>query len=106
MKISSERFGIMPSREEIHIFTLSNNQGFEASIINYGGIIVALNVPDRSGKIDDMVLGHDSLEGYLNRSRYFGALVGRYANSAPKYRDRKSTRLNSCHEWISPMLSS
>jgi len=70
----------MPSREEIHIFTLSNNQGFEASIINYGGIIVALNVPDRSGKIDDMVLGHDSLEGYLNRSRYFGALVGRYAN--------------------------
>jgi len=52
----------------------------EVSVTNYGGIITALRVPDRWGRIDDVVLGHDTLEGYLHRSRYFGALIGRYAN--------------------------
>jgi aldose 1-epimerase len=80
MKVSSQHFGVTPSGEEVQIFALTNNQGVEVRIINYGGIIVAINVPDRNGKIADVVLGHDSLEGYLNRSRYFGALVGRYAN--------------------------
>ncbi len=66
--------------QEVQIFTLSNNQGVEVRIINYGGIIVSINVPDRNGKIADVVLGHDSLAGYLTRSCYFGALCGRYAN--------------------------
>jgi aldose 1-epimerase len=80
MKISSQRFGVMPTGEKVQIFTLANDSGIEAKIINYGGIIVAIKVPDRNGKTGDVVLGHNSLEGYLNRSRYFGALVGRYAN--------------------------
>src|SRR5215510_6316524 len=80
MKISSTPFGVTPAGEEVQIFSLANNYGVEVKIINYGGIIVAINVPDRNGKIDDVVLGHDSLEGYLSRSRYFGALCGRYAN--------------------------
>jgi len=80
MKISSKPFGLMPTGEEVLIFSLSNNQGVEVKIINYGGIIVAINVPDREGKMGDIALGHDSLEGYVHRSRYFGALVGRYAN--------------------------
>src|SRR5436309_6753728 len=52
----------------------------EVSVTNYGGNITAIKVPDRNGTIEDVVLGHDTLEGYLNRSRYFGALIGRYAN--------------------------
>ena len=70
----------MPTGEKVQIFTLSNNHGVELKIINYGGIIVAINVPDRHGKTADIALGHDALEGYVNRSRYFGALVGRCAN--------------------------
>src|SRR5947208_7005747 len=52
----------------------------EVRITNYGGIITAINVPDRHGQPGDVVLGHDGLEGYLNRSRYFGALIGRHGN--------------------------
>jgi aldose 1-epimerase len=80
MKLSSARFGVMPTNEEAQLFSLTNKLGVEVRITNYGGIVVAINVPDRNGKIGDVVLGHDSLDGYLNRSRYFGALCGRYAN--------------------------
>ena len=66
--------------EEVRIFSITNEQAMEVRIINYGGIITSIKVPDRVGKLDDVVLGHDSLEGYLHRSRYFGALIGRYAN--------------------------
>ena len=72
MNIGSEHFGLMPDGHEVKLFTLTNDQGMEAKIINYGGIITAINVPDRDGKIGDVVVGHDTLEGYLNRSRYFG----------------------------------
>lgn len=80
MDLKSEAFGITPEGEGVEIFSLVNDQGMEVRIINYGGIITSINVPDRKGRVDDVVLGHDTLEGYLNRSRYFGALVGRYAN--------------------------
>ena len=52
----------------------------EICVINYGGIIASIKVPDRDGEVNDVVLGHDSLEGYLNRTRYFGVLIGRFAN--------------------------
>lgn len=80
MHIKNNQFGLMPDGERIQIFSLDNDQAMEVRIINYGGIIASIKVPDRDGKVDDVVLGHDSLEGYLNRSRYFGALIGRFAN--------------------------
>jgi aldose 1-epimerase len=80
MKITSEPYGVTPAGDQVLIFSLSNNHRMEVKITNYGGIIAALNVPDRDGRLDDVVLGHDSLEGYLKRSRYFGALIGRHAN--------------------------
>ena len=80
MKITSDHFGVTPEGEEVQLFSLTNDQEMEVRITNYGGIITALNVPDRNGKPGDVVLGHETLEGYLNRSRYFGALIGRYAN--------------------------
>ena len=80
MKTTSEQFGAMPDGRQVQLFSLINDRGLEVKITNYGGIIAAINVPDRDGNIDDVVLGHDMLEGYLNRSRYFGAVVGRFAN--------------------------
>src|SRR3954462_14065874 len=80
MNIRREQFGMMPDGREVELFTLTNDRAIEIKIINYGGIITALNVPDRQGRIGDVVLGHDNLDGYLHRSRYFGALIGRYGN--------------------------
>lgn len=62
------------------IYTLTNKYGASAQITNYGGIVVTLNVPDRSGRLDDVVLGFDNLEAYLKVHPFFGALVGRYGN--------------------------
>src|SRR5207248_3129551 len=59
-----------------------------ATITNYGGIVVSLRVPDRAGKLDDVVLGFDTLDGYLAEPPppYFGALIGRYGNRIAKGR--------------------
>ena len=62
------------------MFTLTNAHGLEVRVITYGAIIVSLRVPDRAGRLDDVVLGFDDLDGYLSRRPYFGAVVGRYAN--------------------------
>jgi aldose 1-epimerase len=80
VRISREPFGVTAAGEPVDLFTLANDHGMGVKIINFGGVITAIKVPDRFGKVDDVVLGHDTLEGYENRSRYFGALVGRYAN--------------------------
>ena len=73
-------FGKTADGHEITLYTLSNKKGMEVTIINYGGVIVSLKVPDRKGQFADVVLGFDSLDGYLAKNPYFGALVGRYAN--------------------------
>jgi aldose 1-epimerase len=78
----SERrpFGQTEEGIPVELFTLTNPQGLEAKITNYGGIVVSLLVPDHEGNRRDVVLGHDELEGYLDNSPYFGCLVGRYGN--------------------------
>jgi aldose 1-epimerase len=58
----------------------------EVRTIAYGAIIVSIKVPDRQGRIDDVVIGHDNLDGYQNHSRWFGAVVGRYGNRIAKGR--------------------
>lgn len=73
-------FGRMPDGTEVFLYTLRNRAGMEARITNYGGIVVSLRVPDRTGKSDDVVLGYDSLAAYLKATPYFGALIGRYGN--------------------------
>ncbi len=72
-------FGKTTSGEEAQLFTLAN-EGIEVEITNYGGIITSLKVPDRTGKFDDVVLGYDSFDGYLNDEAHFGGIIGRYAN--------------------------
>jgi aldose 1-epimerase len=64
----------------VNLFTLTNSHGVEVHAMNYGGIILSIRVPDRKGQIADVVLGHDTLEGYIPNPPYIGAVVGRYAN--------------------------
>ncbi len=73
-------FGRLPDGTTVDAFALTNAHGVEIRIITYGAIIASIRVPDRHGRFDDVVLGQETLEGYLHRSRYFGAVVGRYAN--------------------------
>jgi aldose 1-epimerase len=79
-------FGKLPDGTAIESFTLRNAHGIEVRAMTYGAIIVSLRVPDRAGKFDDVVLGHDDLAGYLTKPSYFGAVVGRYGNRIAKGR--------------------
>lgn len=80
MSITKRIYGNTVDSTEVLMFTLTNSNGVVAEITNYGGIIVSLLVPDRNGKLDDVVLGYDKLEGYLKPGPYFGAIIGRHAN--------------------------
>ena len=94
--VTRQPFGATPSGEAVELFTLANAHGMEVRVMTYGGIIVSLTVPDRSGRPGDVVLGYDSLAGYLKDSPYFGAIVGRYGNRIAKGRftlDGKEYRL-------------
>ena len=64
----------------VQLYTLINQHGLVAKITNYGAILTELHVPDRNGTLADIVLGYESLDGYLARHPYFGAIVGRVAN--------------------------
>jgi len=80
MTINRESFGRTPDGQDVWLFTLTNANGMTVKVTNYGGIITHLFVPDRRGEMDDVVLGFDTLDGYLGEHPYFGAIVGRYAN--------------------------
>jgi galactose mutarotase len=84
--ISRASFGHTPDGTAVEQFTLTNGRGVEIKTIQYGAVIVSIRVPDRNGRVDDVVLGFDTLDGYLTKSRYFGAVVGRYANRIAKGR--------------------
>jgi len=80
--IERRPFGETPAGARADLFTLTNAAGTSVDVTSYGGIVVALRTRDRHGRLGDVVLGHDTLDGYLadgNRP-YLGALVGRYAN--------------------------
>lgn len=77
--ISSRHFGTAYGKN-ITEFTLKNASGSFVKIINLGGIITQLHVPDKHGKLADVVLGFDEVDPYLDKSPYFGALIGRYGN--------------------------
>lgn len=64
----------------VTLYTLKNAKGAEAKIMNYGGLVQSLTMPDRAGKFADIVLGYDNVEGYIKVTPYFGALIGRYGN--------------------------
>src|SRR5947208_2306618 len=82
--VTKRPFGRMPDGTPVELFALTEDR-VEARIITYGGIVVSLKVPDKSGKSGDVVLGFDTLEQYVKVSNgegnpFFGAIIGRYAN--------------------------
>jgi aldose 1-epimerase len=83
-QITKAPFGKTLEGKKVDIYTLRNTNGVEARICNYGGILVSLKCPDRNGKMGDVVLGYDNLDGYLTNSPYFGAMIGRYGNRIAK----------------------
>lgn len=82
--ITEKSFGIYEGNP-VTMYTLSNSSGVKLSIINYGGAITEIITPDKNGNIGDVVLGFDSLSGFLQKGNpYFGALIGRYGNRIAK----------------------
>jgi aldose 1-epimerase len=77
--VEESLFGTLPDGRPVRRFILHNG-GVEVEVIEYGAIITRLLTPDQHGEPGDVVLGFDTLEGYLAGSPYFGAVVGRYAN--------------------------
>src|SRR3712207_1854706 len=80
MPITRHTFGVTTEGVSIDRYTLVNTNGLEADIITYGGTLISLRVPDRSGVVADVVLGFDTLTPYLGEHPYLGSLIGRYAN--------------------------
>jgi len=78
--IQKESFGQLSSGEEVSLFTLTSSTGVKARIMNYGGAIVSLEVPDAQGKLTDVTLGFDTLADYEQHRVFFGALIGRFGN--------------------------
>jgi len=81
--IMKDHFGTT-GQKEVFLYTLTNGNGITVKITNYGCIITSILVPDKNGRMGDIVLGYDSLNGYIANSPYFGAIVGRYANRIAK----------------------
>ena len=78
--VTRQDFGTTPDGDSVELFTLRNSNGLELKATTYGGIITSLKTPDRGGQLSDIVLGYDHLQGYLDASPYFGAIIGRYGN--------------------------
>jgi aldose 1-epimerase len=66
--------------KQVHLYALQNKQGMEVCITNFGGRVVSIMVPDKQGKLQDVVLGFDNIQDYINIPSDFGASIGRYAN--------------------------
>lgn len=82
--LKKESFGKLPDGTPVDLYTLTNKNGVEVKITNYGATITSIKVPDKSGKFEDVVLGYDNLKGYLDKNPHLGSVAGRYANRIAK----------------------
>ncbi len=80
MKVQSSEFGKLPDGQLVTLFTLTNQRGYSVQLTDYGAILVSVNVPDRTGQVENVNLGYTSLAGYATRHPYFGSTVGRFCN--------------------------
>jgi aldose 1-epimerase len=78
--VDTRPFGTTPAGDAVGAFTVTNAHGVAVRVTSYGGIIASILVPDRDGRLSDVVLGYDTLDGYLRDAGYVGAVVGRFAN--------------------------
>ncbi|RYE67237.1 MAG: galactose-1-epimerase, partial [Oxalobacteraceae bacterium] len=77
---NGQLFGVLPNGRRVEVFTLLNRNGLQAKVLDLGASLHSMLVPDRNGRFADVLLGHASLEGMLEKPQYFGATVGRFAN--------------------------
>ena len=80
MGIVKEKFGTTKCGKDVYAYTLTNTNGMQAKVINFGAILVNLLVPDKDGSLADVVLGYDTLEDYYENGDFFGATIGPSAN--------------------------
>ena len=80
LEVGQKSFGQMPDGRKVTLYELTNAKGLSAKVIDYGAILVSLEVPDRNAKLADVALGFDDIDSYIKRNPLFGAIVGRYAN--------------------------
>lgn len=80
MEITCKEWGVLQDGRTVQLYSMVNRSGSSVSISTYGGIITSIIMPDRTGKMEDIVLGYDSLEEYVSDDGYLGAMIGRYAN--------------------------
>ncbi|RYG75072.1 galactose mutarotase [bacterium] len=79
-------YGVLPDGAKVSLFTLTNSKGAQVKITNYGAVVTSLRVPDKKGRLGDVLLGYDNLEGVRKGDAYIGAVAGRYANRIAKGR--------------------
>ena len=82
--LTSASYGKLPDGRAVDIYTMQNDHGMTVKFLSLGGYITEIDVPDRHGHSDDVVLSHANLQGYDSNVGYFGAIVGRYANRIAK----------------------
>jgi aldose 1-epimerase len=82
--IEKTLFGKLPDGREVYQYNLANKSGAILKVLNFGAVVTSLTMPDRNGKYEDVVLGYDSLQGYIHSTNYFGTIVGRYGNRIGK----------------------
>lgn len=80
MSIEKSFFGKTSDGQDIYAFTITNSKNASLKIINYGGTIVSINVPDKNGKLTDVELGFDTVADYEKQTSYIGSILGRNAN--------------------------
>jgi aldose 1-epimerase len=80
MQIAHRPFGVLPDGTKVACWTITSDAGLQAEVMDYGATIRCIRVPDRDGRLTDVVLGYDTLEGYVGNRGFFGATIGRFAN--------------------------
>ena len=84
VSITKSFYGKTNDNKKVDLYSFKNENGMQVDIINYGGIITSLKVPDKNGETEDIVLGYNKLEDYINENPYFGSIIGRYGNRIAK----------------------
>ncbi|MGX9785262.1 aldose epimerase family protein [Janthinobacterium lividum] len=80
VSVTQAPFGILPDGQHVSVFTLTNRQGMQVKVLDFGAIISEIHVPDRDGTFADVVLGFERIEPYLHNSAFLGAVIGRFGN--------------------------
>lgn len=83
--MKKEAFGSVQGKP-VELYTMTNAHGLEVRAMSFGAIIVSIRTPDKAGRVEDVALGFDNLDGYLDNKPHFGSLIGRYANRIAKAR--------------------